>query len=188
MKLALAVAAAGLAAVSGSALADGPTLEDVRAVRDGDTIRAFARLQGGLTPKILDEIAAGLETTIGYRLHLYRRRPGLPDQALIKDRIRHTVRRDALTREYSLTRRVNGEVQQTRVTSDEREMREFMTVLDGVPLGGADLLSSGQDYYLKAKAELGLVWRFYLIPWPLDTAWVRVPIGPDGGTPGVQGP
>jgi len=38
----------------------------------------------------------------------------------------------------------------------------------------ADALVAGEQYYLKAKSEIGLIWRFYLIPWFLDTAWARV--------------
>ena len=36
--------------------------------------------------------------------------------------------------------------------------------------------------------SVGLVWRFYVIPWPMDTGWERVPIGPQGGKRVATGP
>lgn len=188
MKLRLAMVVSSLCIAAGTAFADDPVLQDLRVVRDGGGYLAFARLEGALSPKLLEEIAAGLETTIGYRLNVYRRRPGLPDQAIAKERIEHIVQRDALTREYSLTRRLNDEVQETRVATDESEMREFMTILDGFPLIDASALSAEGEFYLKAKAEIGFIWRFYLIPWPLDTDWVRVPIDIAGESESAEQP
>jgi hypothetical protein len=166
-----------LAVALGSAHADDPTLVDVHVNRNGDDYLASGRIDGALTPELLEEIAAGIETTIMYRLQVHRRRRGLPDQAIVKSKIRNTVRRDALTRQYSLVRRVDDEVQDTKVTDEEPVMKEFMTVLDSVPIVRAVDLRPGEEYYLKAKANIGLVWRFYLIPWPLDTEWVRVGLG-----------
>jgi hypothetical protein len=177
MKVLPVIVAACLAASLGRVCADTPALADVKATLDGDLYVASARLSSGLTPEILEEIDAGLEITIGYRFNVYRRRAGLPDETLLKRRLRCTVRHDALTRQYTLTRRIDGEVQDTRVTGDPQAMRDFLTVLDHVPLVHRSELTPGQDYYLRAKSDIGFIWRFYLIPWPLDTAWVRIPIG-----------
>ncbi len=181
------IAAACLAAALGVARADPPALVDLKVARNGDTWNASCRLEGWLTPELREEIAAGLETTVGYRLYAYERRGGLPDELLAKRRVRCTVRHDALTRQYTLTRFLDSELQETRVTDDAAVMRDFMTVLAGVPLLPASALSPGHEYYLKAKSDIGLVWRFYLIPWPLDTAWVRVPIpAPEGESHATQ--
>jgi len=67
-------------------------------------------------------------------------------------------------------------------------MREFMTVLHGVPLIKTVALKPGEEYYLKAKSNLGLVWRFYVIPWPMDTAWERVLLVPPGENSAATGP
>jgi hypothetical protein len=158
-----------------------PVLTHLAAERDGDGYQASCRLEGALTPEVEEEIAAGLSTTIEYRLHVYKRRPAFFDQAVLKRRIECTVRYDTLTQQYTLTRRVDGDLQETRVTDDAGAMREFMTALHGVALLKSEALQPGEEYYLKAKSSLGLVWRFYLIPWPMDTGWERVPIGPQGG-------
>ena len=176
MRSTLGIAALCAIASLRTAGADAPSLADLKVLRQGEAYVAAARLEGGLTPELLEEIAAGLETTIEYRLHVCRRRTGWLDQVLVKRRVACTVRHDALTRQYTLTRRIDGDLQDTRVTADPSAMREFLTTLQGVPLIKAAELPAGEECYLKAKSTLGVVWRFYLIPWPFDTAWTRAPI------------
>ena len=160
----------------------GPALTHLTAERRGDGYVASCQLEGGLTPDVEEEIAAGLPRTIEFRLQVYRRRTAFLDQLILKRRIECTVLHDTLTQQYTLTRRVDGELQESQVTDAAPVMRAFMTALDGVPLVRADGLDPGSEYYLKAKAGLGgLVFRFYLIPWPNDTGWERVPLGPQGG-------
>ena len=151
-------------------------MDAVAVAPEGDRLVVSGRLEDGLSPDMLEEIGAGLETGVVYRVNVYRVRPGLPNEAIAKRRIECVVRYDALTRQYTLTRKVDGDTVDSRVTTEAPAMKQFLTTLDGVgvlPIAG---LSTGQEYYAKVKAELGIVWRFYLIPWPLDTAWVRVPI------------
>jgi len=177
-----------VAATLSGARADGPVLRDVSATTHGEACLVSCSLDGALTTERLEEIAAGLETTIGYRLQLFRRRPGLPDEAIVRKRILCTVRYDALTRQYTLTRSIDDETDTSRVTPDEAAMRDFLTRLDRLPLLPAVDLKPGEEYYLKARADIGLMWRFYLIPWPLDTPWVRVPLTPPGGGPDERQP
>jgi uncharacterized protein DUF4390 len=177
--------------ISGLSLAPafaGPALTHLTAALDGDTYQASCLLEGGLTPEVEEEIAAGLPTTIEYRLHVYRRRSAFFDQLVLKRRVECTVRYDTLTQQYTLTRRLDDDLQETRVTADPAAMREFMTTLRGVPLIKIVTLNPDEEYYLKAKSDLGLIWRFYVIPWPMDTDWERVPIPPLGGKSAETGP
>lgn len=169
------VFALGLVALQSAAHAD-PTLTDLGVRRHDGQVLASCRLQDGLTAGMDEEIAAGLEVTIEYRLHLYRRRAGLPDALLAKRRVDCSVRHETLTRQYTLTRRLDGEIVDTRVTADPLEARDFLTRLSDVLVADEGLLAGEGRYYLKAKSNLGLIWRFYLIPWPLNTGWVRLEI------------
>jgi Domain of unknown function (DUF4390) len=153
-----------------------PAMDGVAMERDGDHFVVSGRLEGGLTPEMLEEIGAGLETSVDYRVNVYRQRSGLPNEAIVKRRIECSVRYDALTRQYTLTRKVDGDTLDSRVTTEMPVMKQFLTTLDGVAILPVAGLLADEQYYAKVKAELGIVWRFYLIPWPLDTAWVRVPI------------
>ena len=170
----------------GPAFADDPALVDVRVEQIGERFLVSGRLEGGLSPNLSEEISAGIETTILYRLHLHLRRDGLPDPVITKLKVFCTVRRDALTRQYTLTRRIDEEVDETRVTGDEEEMRTFITSMEAVPIARHDDLSADGEYYLKAKARVGMMWRWYLLPWPLDTDWVRVGLDMTQSGPGDQ--
>jgi hypothetical protein len=153
-----------------------PALTDLNVARNGGALVASCRLAGGISPDVSEEIASGLETTVEYRLHVYRRRAGLPDEILAKRRVECSVRYDTLTRQYTLTRRLDGELVETQVTGDAAAMRDFLTTLRDVPVLETGALAPGREHYLKAKSNLGLMWRFYLIPWPRNTGWARVPI------------
>jgi len=169
-----------ISGLTAAPLFGGPVLTHLAAESDGDSYQASCRLERALTPEVEEEIAAGLATTIEYRLHVYRRRTAFFDQLLVKRRVQCTVRYDTLTQQYTLTRRVDDDLQETKVTDDPSAMREFMTSLRAVPLVKTSSLRPGENYYLKAKSSLGLVWRFFIIPLPVDTDWVRVSIGPGG--------
>ena len=171
----LAAAAFTLAAVS-PALAGPPTLTDLSVSRRGDDFVVSARLADGLTPERIEAIDAGIETVLDYRLQLMRRRAGLLDEEVAERRITCKVRHDALTRQYSLARRVDGEMAESRVTADAAEMRAFLTTLRDVSLAPVSVVAAGGEHYLRARCDLGLVWRYYLIPWRLNTGWARVAI------------
>jgi hypothetical protein len=174
-----------LLALPGAARAE-PVLTDLTVRLEQGEYRASCRLEGGLTGDGEEEIDAGLEVSIEYRFQVHRRRGGLPDALLVKRRVVCAVRLDTLTGQYTLTRRVDGEIADTRVTADREEARVFLTRLRDVPLLEEGRLQADGVHYLKARSDLGLVWRFYLIPWPLNTAWTRLDLGPPGKTHATQ--
>jgi len=137
---------------------------------------ASVRLVDGLTPERLEEIESGIETVLEYRIQVARRRVGLPDEVLVRRRVECLVRRDALARQYTLTKRVDGELVERRVATDVDGMRLFLTRIDDVPLARTMDLPVGVDLEVRARCDLGLQWRFYLIPWRMTTGWERAPV------------
>lgn len=176
------VALALAAAATGGVPSGPPVLADLSVSRDGEEFRASARLVDGLDSQILEEIEAGIETTLRYRLQVFRRRDGWPDDAVSRHLVECSVRRDALSRQYTLTRRIDDELAEKRVTTDAAEMRAFLTTLPAVMVARVPDLPAGAPIYLRARCELGLVWRFYLIPWRVNTDWVRIDlVAPETG-------
>ena len=156
-----------------------PSVVDLAISVQGDEYVARARLADGLTPQTLDEIEAGIETTLRYRLILSRRRSGLPDDQVARRLVECSVQRDALSRQYTLTRRVDGELAEKRVTTDPKEMSAFLTTVPSVTVAHvSEVEPDDGTLYLRARGELGLVWRFYLIPWRQNTDWARVDLAP----------
>ena len=171
MAAVLVLAAAAVPAPDAS-----PALQEMKVSRQGDQCVVSFTLVGGPSASMLEEIEAGIETSVNYRVQLHHRRPGLPDELLARRTVVTSARYDALTRQYTLTRRLDGDLTETRVSSDAAEMRAFLTTLSGVPVARAADLQTGETYYVRARGELGLVWRFYLIPWRQNTDWARVDI------------
>jgi hypothetical protein len=187
VRLALPAAALLVLSAAFRPAAAEPALADLTSeFRDGALVFSV-RLVDGLSPDHLAGIESGIETTVEYRVQAYQRRAGMPDDLIVRRRIECVVHRDALTRQYQLTRRVDGELVERRVTADAGEMTDFLTRLAAVPVARRDEIPPGVDRYLRVRSDLGLIWRFYLIPWPLTTGWVKAPI-PGTPTPDPETP
>jgi hypothetical protein len=172
--------AAALLLFSAAPCLASPGLFDLRAERATGSVVVSLQLKDAIDAARLEEIETGIESTVRYRVRLLRRRSGLlADEELADVEIEACVRRDALSRQYTLTRRLDGDTVEKRMTADPEEMRRFLTVLDHVPIASADLVAAAGEYEVRARGDLGLVWRFYMIPWPSTTGWVRVPLPPE---------
>jgi hypothetical protein len=165
-----------------------PALADLATGYRGDGLTASLRLVDGLTAERLEEIESGIETVLEYRIQVTRKRLGLPDEVLAKRRVECIVRRDTLARHYVLTRRVDGELVERRVTTEEEGMRSFLTRIDDLPVARSADLPEGVALEVRARCDLGLQWRFYLIPWRNTTGWARVlvPAAPVAGEAGGE--
>ena len=158
-----------------------PTLEQLHAEAKAGSVVVSLQIREALDAPRLEEIESGIESVVRYRIRLLRRRAGLlADEELADVEVEASVRRDALSRQYTLTRRVDGDTVEKRMTADPEEMKHFLTTLDRVAVASADVLVAGQQYEVRARGDLGLVWRFYLIPWPANTGWERTPVTTGG--------
>jgi len=162
-----------------------PALVDLSTRYQGENLMVSVRLVDGLTSERLEEIESGIEAVLEYRIQVTRRRVGLPDEVLVRRRVECLVSRDALARQYTLTRRVDGELVERRVATEGDVMRSFLTRIDDMPLARHVDLPAGVDLEIRARCDLGLQWRFYLIPWRMTTGWARaaVPAAPATGEP-----
>ena len=165
-----------------------PALSDLSAEYRGESLTASLRLVDGLSQERLEEIESGIETVLEYRLQVTRPRVGLPDEVLARKRVECIVRRDALARHYVLTRRVDGELDERHVATDVEAMRSFLTRLDNLPVVRVAELPAGAALEVRARCDLGLQWRFYLIPWRTTTGWAHaaVPAPPPVAEPGAE--
>jgi len=171
--------AAAILLVGASPCLSSPALDRLHAERSGGSVVVSLQIREALDPPRLEEIETGIESIVRYRIRLLRRRSGLMDEELADVEVEACVRRDALSRQYTLTRRVDGDTVEKRMTADPEEMKRFLTTLDRVPVAPADLLLPGREYEIRARGDLGLVWRFYLIPWPSSTGWEHAPVAPE---------
>jgi uncharacterized protein DUF4390 len=163
------------AAVAPRAVAE-PALLDLSPQYREENLVVSVRLADGLSAETLEEIDSGIETTFEYRIQISRKRTGWPDDVLIRRDVECLVRRDSLTRQYTLTRRVDGELMERRVGADADAMRAFLTLLQEMPVARRSEIPGAVDLEVRVRCDLGLVWRFYLIPWRMTTGWAKAPL------------
>src|ERR1051325_1168494 len=121
------VAAAPLRAQTGN------TLRIVPLVRDDHVLVSFD-LQDGFTDEVRAAIKSGLKTTFTYSIDLRLDVPGWVDRTIGTSNIGASVEYDNLPRRYSVTRVIDGHIDDTKITEDERVARESLTSIGKAPL------------------------------------------------------
>jgi hypothetical protein len=135
-------------------------------------------LQGGFPRDRLDAIETGIPITVTYHLKLYRQRGLWFDEEVLAKTIKHMVKYDALKKQYRVSE-VNGLFSSLRVTEDEPTMIRWMSVIEGQPLIPFHLLHPGEEYYVKAMADVKAVQSSFALShipflaslWDTGTPW-----------------
>jgi hypothetical protein len=141
--------------------------------------RASFRLQGGFEQPILDTIASGLPVTFEYRIEVYQRRPMWIDLVHLQQMVKVSVDYDSLTRQYSLTREVAGQVVESLSTEKPEEMRRWMSEISDVDVGAlSDTVELTGREQLRVKCRLASDFVFFFFPRFLETRWARIPLPP----------
>jgi hypothetical protein len=121
-------------------------------VRD-DQVVVSCELADAYTDEVREAISSGLRTTFTYDLELRMIVPAWVDRTIATSVVSTSDQYDNLTRRHSLTRIVNGHVDEATVTEDEAVVRQFLTALTRVPLSRTSKLSSNRDYYVRISAR-----------------------------------
>ena len=162
-RLLLIVAFASLAATSLHAQT-GNSLRIVPLVRDDHVLVSFD-LRDGFTDEVRAAIKSGLKTTFTYNIDLRLDVPGWVDRTIGTSTIGASVEYDNLTRRYTVTRVIDGHVEDAKVTEDERVAREYLTSLVRAPLFRTSLLEANREYYVRIRATArpsngSILWPF----------------------------
>jgi hypothetical protein len=162
---ALVFAAAFVALAAGRVSAQ--TSEGLRViplVRDEQVLVSFT-LNDGFTDEVRAAIQSGLKTTFTYAAELRLDVPGWVDRTMGTATATSSVEFDNLTRRYTLTRTIDGKVVDTRVVEDERQVRQWLTVLHQLPLFKTWVLEANREYYVTVRATArpsngSILWPF----------------------------
>jgi len=142
----------------------GNSLRIVPLVRDDHVLVSFD-LQDGFTDEVRAAIKSGLKTTFTYNIDLRLDVPGWVDRTIGTSTIGASVEYDNLTRRYSVTRVIDGHVEDAKVTDDERVAREYLTSLVRAPLFKTSVLEPNREYYVRIRATArpsngSILWPF----------------------------
>ncbi len=100
---------------------------------------------------VRDAIASGLRTSFTYTLEL--RTPAWIDRTIGTTIVTTTDQYDNLTRRHTLTRTVDGRVDEVLVTEDNAAVKTWLTKLSRVPVADVAQLDAARDYYVRVTTK-----------------------------------
>jgi hypothetical protein len=116
-------------------------------VRDGHVYVSF-ELTDAFNQAVHEAIASGLKTTFSYDLELRTVVPGWIDRTIAKTSVTTSDQYDNLTRRHTLTRTIDGRIEDETVTDDESVVRAWLTKWNRVAVSDTSKLDASRDYYV----------------------------------------
>lgn len=165
-----------------TAASDGgrPEIVDFKVSFGSEQIAVNLELRNGLDEALLERLESGLPTDLTYRFSLYRDRKRWFDGELVKSTYQVIAMYNAVSREYLVNFKHDGNLTETRVVRDLAELERAMTVLENVPIFNlADMRPKVQrsvqrsTILVRGRAELGPGSWLWIFPQRATTDWVR---------------
>ena len=126
------------------------TLRITPFINDNLVVVSFV-LNDAYSDAVLEAIASGLRTTFTYELEL--RTPAWIDRTIGTTIVATTDHYDNLTRRHTLTRTVDGRVEDVLVTEDDAVVKIWLTKWSRVPLADTAKLDPARDYYVRVTTH-----------------------------------
>jgi hypothetical protein len=137
---------------SGAVVRAAESLRIVPIVHEGKVL-VSVEVNGLDTEEVRETISSGLRTTFTYDVQLRMVVPVWVDRTIATAVISVSDQYDNLTRHHTLSRTIDGRVEDTVVTEDEATARKWLTTLTRVPLCDTSKLDQNRDYYVRISAR-----------------------------------
>src|SRR5262245_52833131 len=144
--------AAALVAIAGSLVGAAETLRIVP-ITSEDTVVVSFELSDAYNDEIRQAISSGLRTQFTYDIELRMVVPAWVDRTIASAVVNTIDQYDNLTRRHTLSRTVDGRVQDAAVTEDDATARKWLTSLTRLPLIETSKLDPNRDYYIRIVAR-----------------------------------
>lgn len=140
------------------------TLRVTPLVKDGQVLVSF-ELVNGLTDEVRAAIQSGLTTTFTYTVDLRMDVPAWVDRTIGTATITSSVEYDNLKRQYMMGLRIDGRTEESRSTTDENDVRQWMTTVKQLALFKTTVLEPNREYYVRVSASArpsngSILWPF----------------------------
>ena len=119
----------------------------------GDRVLVSFELADAYTDAVREAIASGLRTTFTYELELRTVVSIWMDRTIATAVVTGSDQFDNLTRRHTLTRTVDGRVEEMLVSDDESVVRRWLTMWNRLPLCETAKLDPVRDYYVRISAR-----------------------------------
>jgi hypothetical protein len=146
----------------------GQTLQVAPLPRDGQVLVTF-RLNQELTEDIRAKIHSGMLVSFIYKVDLRRASSVWFDRTLASAVVKATVRYDNLTRRYTLSRALDGRMNEADYTDSEQVAWAWLTSqFERLPLFSSVSLESNAEYYVRVRAHAAPRNASFVWPWQGD--------------------
>jgi len=110
-------------------------------------------LADAYTDEVRQAIASGLRTMFTYDVELRMYVPAWVDRTIASVVVTTSDQYDNLTRRHTLSRAIDGRVEEALVTEDEGVVRRWLTSLSRLTICQTSKLDSSRDYYVRISAR-----------------------------------
>jgi hypothetical protein len=122
-------------------------------IASGNQVVVTVELADGYTDEVRQAIASGLRTSFTYSIDLRTLVPGWVDRTVATATVTLSDQFDNLTRRHSLSRMVDGRIDDSLVTDDDNVARQWLTTLTRLPIVRTSKLDPSRDYYVRISAQ-----------------------------------
>jgi len=160
----------------GLAASDG--ISDILVTKRNSELLVSARLRGGFTPEIKQEIINGVKKEFFYYMVIKRVIPGWLDEEKVSGTIRYLIKYDILKQQFLVTRTAAG-LSSEQIFSSYDNMISDISRIDRISLTTLNVLNNRSEYYVSVKAEMKagnlsfpLRYLFFFVPYSrFSTDW-----------------
>src|SRR5262245_44626678 len=118
---------------------------------NGNHVVVSFELNDAYTDAVREGIASGLKTTFTYELELRAR--AWIDRTIATTVIATTDQYENLTRRHTLTKTVDGRVEDVMVTEDAEVVKAWLTKWNRVPVADTSRLDPAREYYVRVTTR-----------------------------------
>jgi len=118
-----------------------------------DRLLVTCELEGADVNAVREAIASGLRTTFTYELELRTIVPGWFDRTIMTTVVAMSDQYDNLTRRHTLSRSIDGRIEDMTVTEDDAVVQSWLTKLNRVPMYDTSRLDPARDYYVRITSR-----------------------------------
>ncbi len=148
-----------------------PRLTKPKVALDGQRLAVSFALVDGFDERLLERIRTGLPSGFVYDFRLLRDRKRWFDVEIDSSRLQVVAMYNAVTREYLVNTKQDGQLIESRVVRDEAELERAMTRFEAVPVFTLSGGGGRRRLLVRLRAEIDSQSFLFFIPRRVATPW-----------------
>lgn len=148
-------------------------ISDLRLRLDEGRVFLSFKLRHAFDENLRKRIDSGIPTGFDFNFQLVRDRKTWFDKDVDRGRLRVDAMYNAVTREYLINYRQDGDLIESKVVREPDELRVALTEFVDFPVFSIGGRATDQRLRVRLRAELGTQQLFFFIPKKLSTDWVE---------------